>query len=267
MRLVAVDGVRVLEAAIWPFVALLLAGIVLFSPPIRALFSSVIQRVTSLKGFGFEIDLTQDAANRASENIEDTFATYRRRINARFDSLSKTFQLDALLERLVEDEIVHRLSEVTKKDYRVTIHVPDVLFDGAMYQLLDYYPKGGGRGRTLSMRFGIVGRAWRLGASLLEENVDPQDRDRLIGQWAMTRREAAELGQGRHSFYCFLLRNGGNNPLGILYADSLEPNAFADVRQAETQIQDCCTDSGLIAGLTQTCRTMRSIGPQVAIFG
>jgi hypothetical protein len=56
---------------------------------------------------------------------------------------------------------------------RGTIHVPDIIFKEYLYQLTKYYvlTENGSRvegspGRRFSMRFGIIGRAWRLKESI-----------------------------------------------------------------------------------------------------
>jgi transcriptional regulator with GAF, ATPase, and Fis domain len=102
--------------------------------------------------------------------------------------------------------------------------VEDALVKNALYQLADYWPAGKGAGRRFSVRFGILGRAWRLGRSLYEDDV-PIDEDKLIEQWGMTRAQARSAASGKRSFVCVMLSHGGQN-VGVLFMDAMPANAF-----------------------------------------
>ena len=58
--------------------------------------------------------------------------------------LSRADRVDRLLENVVQTAILPHLTDEAKRSYRVTIHIPDVLFEDALYQLLDYYPAARG---------------------------------------------------------------------------------------------------------------------------
>ena len=115
-------------------------------------------------------------------------------------------------------------ARLKKSGYRGTVHVMDALYSDALYQLVDYYPRGRGAGRRFSTRFGILGRAWRLKRSVEEPSV-PTRTDRLINEWGMTQEQAADAARGRQSFVCIVLSDEGS-PRGVLYLDARPDRAF-----------------------------------------
>jgi len=257
------DWVGALQAIAWPLMVLVALAAIASSPSARASLGKLGSRITGIQFSGFQIALTPESATRANETVTDTFAKYRTTIKARFDALARRHDLDRLLERIAHDHIAPNLSEEAKQDYRATIHVADVLFEDGLYQLVDYYPGGGGRGRAFSIRIGIIGKTWRSGASQDEPNVNP-GRDDLVNAWAMTEREADQLGKGRRSFLCTLLVGNDRLPVAILYVDSPAANAF-NPHLAE-RIENACRDYGLTQELVAISREMRSIGPVLPIF-
>jgi hypothetical protein len=154
-------------------------------------------------------------------------------------------------------------------EFRSTIFVQDVLFEDVIYQLLDYYPKGRGRGRTFSRRFGILGRTWRTGQHETEGRI-PAEVDDLVRYWGMTSDEAARAGQGRHSFSCVVLKETQDSPVGVLYLDAREPDAFgsspAEHEQLYASILQGAKRYGLIASLVEVHKEMRRRGPAIRVF-
>jgi hypothetical protein len=64
---------------------------------------------------------------------------------------ARAFNIDVMLHRLVNTKLWEALSEEVRKDFRSTIRVEDALLGDQLYQLLDYFPRGGERGRAYSM--------------------------------------------------------------------------------------------------------------------
>jgi hypothetical protein len=186
-------------------------------------------------------------------------------------------RLETLWDQLVREGVYPRFDPMPK-DLRCTIYVPDPLFgERVLYQLVDYYPKGGGRGRRLSWRFGAVGRAWRLETDDVWPGVE-QDVDVLVDAWGMSRAEAHTAGAGRTAFGCVLLRrvrDGEDLPTGellaLLYMDSSTPNAFggdakdpAWLERAEA-IKRRASELGIAEGIHIVLREMRDITPELAL--
>ncbi len=131
--------------------------------------------------------------------------------------------------------------------------VPDILFEDALYCLLDYYPKGKARGRVFSIRFGIIGKSWRSETTELRSSVSG-DRENLIMQWGMTSDEADQ--QQPQALLCYILRAKGE-PVGLLFVDT-EENAFAQDICAEL---DACEYTQQLADAVDTVtREMRKAG-------
>jgi hypothetical protein len=150
---------------------------------------------------------------------------------------------------------------------RCTLHVPDVLFADTLYQLVDYYPGKGGKGRRKSIRFGIIGKTWRLSESQESGDVSTKKRD-LILDWGMTMEEAAAAGQGRPSFVSVLLLDENNTQAGIFFMDSTRPNAFTSppLLDWDKIINVACETAGLTRALADLNRELREHGPLVKLY-
>src|SRR5919108_5386695 len=156
----------VASALAWPIAAAAVVLIVLMTRRGRAGLEQLTGRVRRLKGPGFELELSVESASTTRDLTEQQFRDFRRLVAAEFDRQATVFAIDEKHQRLVVDHIlpILPLDGDPRPSFRSTIHVPDILFTGALYQLLDYYGDSPGkRGRAFSSRFGIVGRAWRLG--------------------------------------------------------------------------------------------------------
>lgn len=253
------------QAISWPIVFL----IVLVYFALSKLFPYKLRRLLrpfrSLKLFGAEFELTDEVGADAELAIE----VYRKQVKRQFDTLIDVYDIDGKLEAITE------AVRTTIKDYnpealRSTVHVPDVLFADLLYQLFDYYPQGGGRGRTFSSRFGIIGLCWRSGKDQISGAV-PTDKDRLIKEWGMTRRQATASGEGRSSFAAILLRNKNASPVGVFYMDARSPHAFGKDDDHDRQIVAnavvaAAKDKGLIDALEKVQDALKDKKPRIRIY-
>ena len=140
----------------WPVV---LFAIVLFLARSRTAagrISALFTPFSSIKVLGAELVFSREAKASADEVLEN----YRKQIKSECDRRAEVLRLWDKLQNVVEAHLLGKVLD-KEKDFRSTIYVPDVLFQDTLYQLLDYYPEGGGRGRRKSLRFGIIGLAWR----------------------------------------------------------------------------------------------------------
>lgn len=119
------------------------------------------------------------------------------------------------------------------ENFRCTVHIADPVHEGHLYQLLDYYPEGGGAFRSYSDRYGIIGKVWRSEQSQIVGNLLPNlpaetPREQMIAiitrDWGMTKREA-DRALKKPSYVCLLLEHE-NDKLGVLYMDSGKQEAF-----------------------------------------
>jgi hypothetical protein len=201
-------------------------------------------RVKRVSALGVELELTAEAATKIKADLEETFRAYRTAIVSEFDRQASILHLAELRRRVVDEAVTPYLNrrEGCPPTYRCTIHVRDILLHEAMYQLLDYFPVAstGGSGRTFSMRFGIVGQAWRTGASQREQGIQPGDQHVVI-EWGMLPEEAAAAGYGKRSFAAALLQDDALT-VGVFYLDSPDPHAFGE--EMISAIEQCAKKVG-----------------------
>lgn len=249
----------------WPVVVLILFLYLMKSSKVPQRIGELFKPFRSLRVWGTELILNEEVAKTA----EEAFEAYRKQIQREYDRRTEAYGLRQKLQDVVEIDINPFLGDVRNTlDFRSTVHVPDVLFEETLYQILDYYPKGGGRGRTWSVRYGIIGKTWRLAKSQIEGAV-PTTADDLILNWGMTREEASAAGQGRKSFAAIVLRDDEQTPVGIFYLDSTRDRAF-DIPGPD-KLEECvvgsCKTRGLTAGLAKIYQELRSRGALVHIHG
>ena len=263
------DWLTVIKLAVWPFVALVLGLVFIATGGAATLLQSASIRLARLNLLGMQIDLTPKQAARVRDDVEETISHYGIKIEREYDRLIHLYDLNAKRQDVVERYVRPLLSEEVQRDFRCTIHVQDVLLEDAVYQLLDYYPRGSGLGRSRSIRFGIVGRTCRTGEDQTEGQI-PDDHDDLVRLWGMTKHEAAAVGQGRHSFLCVVLRNDNEVPTGVFYLDSKVKHAFGfdavDSEQLRQAIKEGVRATGLTRTLAEIQREIRQSGPAIRVF-
>jgi hypothetical protein len=205
----------------WPFVFLVVLVYFALSRLAPYKLARLLKPFRSLKLFGTEFVLSEEVGIDAEEAIE----TYRTQVKRKFDSLIETHDIRCKLEAVVNrvQAVIDGHKKIT--DLRCTLYVPDILFADSLYQLVDYYPVGGRRGRTFSSQFGIIGLCWRMREDQIEGEVSTNPQE-LIRGWGMTYEQAAASGRGRQSFLALVLRDENYTPVGIFYMDAEGENAF-----------------------------------------
>jgi hypothetical protein len=263
--------VDVVRAVAWPVVALVLVLVVAMSGTLRKWLVTVVRNVRKVSALGVDVELSAKVATEVKEVTAEAFKALRMRVNVEFDRLVHVHhindQRNRLIESVVRPELIARGST---PQFRSTIYVEDVLFSETMYQLLDYYPKApGSRGRTIPIRFGIVGRSWRSRRSEIEEDV-PTDPQQLIREWGMTWEQASSAGRDRRSFACVLLHDDQQGQVCLVYLDSPEVGAFGVSEWEKTQFVDAITAGAENIGLTKNVAVLlsdlRSRSPFIQIY-
>ncbi len=262
-----VDGARVLA---WPALVFIGVLILLWSRNLKGSLNAVLARIKRVKAGSVEVELTEQSATQVSQAQQEAFEEWRRRVNREFDREIDVQGILEKRERLIADFVkpAVEVSVKTMPKYRSTIHVPDILFAQTLYQLLDYYPGGGGRGRVFSIRRGILGVAWRLVQNQIDPRVSP-DEDNLIKNWAMTREEAAVAGKGSQSFVAVIIRDDFRSPIGIFYMDSADANAFGpdeDNARLLAAIEKGAKETGLASALARMGENLRKKGPAIRVY-
>jgi hypothetical protein len=231
----------------WPAVALVGGLVLILYRPARTSIERLGNRTNKLKIGHVEWELTPKAAQELHKNTEDAFHAFRKQINSEATRLVLTHRIRLLLEQTVEDSGLKKndgTQLARAKDFRCTLYIPDLMFEDMLYQLIDYYPWDGraSAGRTFSVRYGIIGRAWRLRQNMGEDNVQKNFAE-LMENWGMTCEEARRQSRQRPSYICSILRetNAGaagktassGLPIALLFADSTEMSAFGNKSEAE----------------------------------
>ncbi len=124
---------------------------------------SLFRRV---KLFGAEIELSENTRRKlqsATDEIAVALRDYNKRVAQEAARLVSRHQIERELAKFVDDEVFVRFGRESLGDtFRCTIHIPDPVQEGYLYQLLNYYPPQGGRPyRSFSDRYGIIGKVWR----------------------------------------------------------------------------------------------------------
>ncbi len=252
--------------SLFPWPALVLF-VLLFAPLRRALataFANTLSTLRSLKVAGLELSLDPEAAQvmaaKSTVVVQDAYEheaddeVRRRRVWEKFT--------------WIVEEAVRPLAQ-PGAGFRSTIHIKDVLQPESLYQLVEYVhvsePRGArkSRGGRYSIRFGIIGRAWRLRASEYEACV-PTDPTELVRTWGMTAEEADRAGRGRQSFAVILLYpedrrdDVSDDPAGLIFIDAKDKGLFdqTSIAKLNDNVNAAARDNGLIASLAQVRRTL-----------
>jgi hypothetical protein len=285
------DFVELAGKAAWPVAVVLLLVVLVRSKAGSAFLSGLGGRINSVKGFGVELNLEPDNAKQVKVDLEGQFAEYRTEIRKRFEALNYQYDVVRLRDRLVEKVLlplrasdwpptsrtaVERVAvavrgHLEKREavsIRCTIYVPDIVFADALYSLTNYYPGGGGAGGVYSIRFGIIGRQWRLGESTYDPEVlsDDHERDqrKLMGLWGMTREQANTKSADR-SFLVVMLQHEGIEQ-GLLLVSSEQDHAFGDDLSIWKQVAAHECTQQLARQVALVNGQMRGRGPALKLF-
>lgn len=254
----------------WPSVFLIIFAFLVFSKKVRKAFIELLKPFQKIKVGSAELVLNKEESAKISKSIKNTFTGYREQVNSEYDLFVERYNISIKLEAVVEE--MKNYPNVFKKgikNLRCTIHMPDILFDNTLYQLLDYYPGGQGKGRIKSVRFGIIGKAWRLGKPITQGQVSTNSED-LIKDWGMTRNEATIAGVSRQSLSCVMLRDKSTLPVGIFYMDAEEKDAFAinglKSEELHKLISSICIEKKLTETLAKLSEELRGRAPLIQIY-
>jgi hypothetical protein len=211
----------------------------------------LMQPFSSFKFLGTEF-VVSDAV-KVSASAETTLRGYRADTKAKYEALVERNKIVELHKKLINDVLGPAIGGLDKAEgFRSTIHVRDILFAESYYQLIPYFPAGGGGdGRSFSIRYGIVGKTFRQGASNWMGDLKMSHAN-LIDLWGMTAEEATLAKSTRPALVAIVLRDATKEVVGILYADSNTVNAFGDTTTGEAvaaALEMGAIDGGLTAAL------------------
>jgi hypothetical protein len=240
----------------WPAIVLILLIYVALARGAPRRLEEILRPFDVVKIGTLELTKGSDTKRR----VEGLFSETRTRVMLDYDLAVQQERLDRKLEAVVENHFKPFLKNAghSIEEMRCTIHVADFLLADTVYQLLDYYPEGRGHGRTWSIRFGMIGKAWRSGINQIEGSVST-NREVLVREWGMTQREASARGADRSSFLAVLLRPAHEGMIGLFYADAKKAWAFTPAQNpGETDqaygLRKAAFESALAKLIHEGCR-------------
>lgn len=267
----------------WLPIAWFLAGaLVLLTLWATGTLDHLFKRLTKFDGFGLSFEFTEKSAQETRTSVEESLGAIRTAIQRKVAADVRTYGLQEAFQTVLE---ATELKD--KKGIRATVHIPDPLYRNQLFQLLDYYPKGGGAGRTFSTRSGIIGMAWRNRKSDSWHQGRSITQTELRRQWGMTEKEAEERLSADRSklFLAFpLLDPTGAVPIGVFYLDAndraalglrRDPDTDTDGAKAEAddylaRIEEQITTqfkAKMSARLTSVVETAKKESPQLSLEG
>lgn len=240
----ALDWIRklILLFAPWPLTILLALWIVARSETSFPLLLGLFGTLRKIKLFGAEIELNEQTKQRiqsAANEIELALREYKARADKEIARIVARYQIEQALSNFIDSASVRQLTPERDSSFRCTIHIPDPIRDGRLYQLVDYCPSGQGKGREFSVRFGIIGKVWRTENAMLEndllhldgERTHEKEMDKIMSDWGMDRREA-EGALKHRAYFCFPLIHE-HRKVGLLYMDAKKQNSFNKQKEDE----------------------------------
>jgi len=255
------EWVELAQALAWPVVVLIALGILCLPGP-RGMLKGVLDRVTRFKGGGFEVDLTAKESSQVKENLAESIRAFRKPVKQEFDRQAKVERIKKAVQR-IHQEVLRDALTSQAHDCQATVYVADVVFQGLLYRLLDYYPRGGGSGKVYSIRFGIIGKAWRLEESL--HATVPADTRVLIEEWGMTIAETATVGGSAKTFVCIVLKDAQGRRIGLLFVQSTAEDAF--VEDVVARLEQSPAVAALSAAVDRVVRKLdEAAQPPIPIF-
>jgi hypothetical protein len=236
----AIERVKIVKdqilALVWPVVIAILILYVFTSKSALEVLKHMGSLVSKVKvPGGLEIAFAGGAAVKNTQ--EEVIKGYRQQVISQYDLAANQTQVSDTVERIIKERIEPFFTgqNINRPDFRCTIHVRDILFQSSLYQLIDYLPRNSSaagkvtRGRAWSVRYGLMGRCWRLEKDQTEGSV-PTGEVELIEKWGLMKNEAGGASK-KQTMLCYLIRSDSQNPLAIFYMDAEPRDAFGNSTQ------------------------------------
>jgi hypothetical protein len=180
------------------------------------------------------ISVARDLAT-VRTSISQSLEAIDEAVSTTYQEKSKKFDLDSLFARLkleLDKQFLGELNvDLTKISHRATLYVPGMT-DEQLVQATTYLPRqtaNAGRvvvGRRFSVRYGIIGRAFRQRIVLYNWKVD-SSRNQLVRLWGLTRSEAYKQGGSATSLMALPIPPDENtDPLGVIFLEAHGENSL-----------------------------------------
>jgi len=258
-------GVTLAGKIAWPSALLLALAMIGWNSRLRRIFGTGTRLVRKISAGGVEMEISAEAVDEIRTKLRGSFRELVGSARDDFERMAELQDLDSHLKTVVEHTLLSKLADRPPAELRATVHIRDIVFRDYLYQLIEYYPLGGGAHRRFSQRYGIIGRSWRSEKS--HGTGDAFDggtsAEVLIEEWGMTRDETHGVLNARPSCLSVILRKD-MVPVGILYVDSTIRNAFGDNTAAKSLASELETAPHVIklaVAVEKTLAPLRLGGP------
>ncbi len=251
----------------WPIALLAALLLVAWDSRLRRIFGAGSRLVRKIKAGGVEMEISAEAADEVRSQLRASFRDLVGSARDEYQRMADLQDVDRRLEAAAR-EVKVRLGR-SPSGMRATVHVRDIVFRDYLYQLVDYYPDGGGAHRRFSQRYGIIGRSWRSAKSHGTGDAfgGGASEASLVEEWGMTRDETHGVLNSRPACLSVLLSADGVE-VGILYVDSKDKDAFGDDRSAQALAEALQRDpkiDALAASVGRALAPLRAAGPNLDI--
>lgn len=199
--------------------------------------SALVKALRSVKAasvWGVEFSLTPESNEQLRDNFSRALSSLREDTNRYVEGSDP----DKILISQIANAFLKDLASSSIKSVpygRMTLHIQDPLFSKVLIQATPYYLFDKSeigirttRNRRKSIRYGLIGRAWRLNASQSMKNIEHSEIE-LINAWGALRSEAKRYDGDRRWATALVVKDPDTaNSIGILYFDDKIGNPFDD---------------------------------------
>lgn len=243
----------------------------LFFPWVQKQIIKFVKQFSVFEFPGVKLSLNEETSPQIKDKAKKAYEELYEQAKEEYD---KQVRMQKIVSKhsKTTDRVISYLRTFRKfpPDIRSTIHIKDIVIDLFYYQLLDYYPAQAkeSKGRSKSIRYGIVGKAWRSGDRIGDGEVTT-DRIKLVEQWGMTKDEAEKASAGRKSFVSVPLINRAGEVVGIYYMDAKATDAFWNNHLERDRllnyISEICEETELLKSLIELDNQLSKIAPSIGV--
>lgn len=258
---------QLIERVVWPLTLLLSLAFIAYNARLGRIFGFGTHLVKKVAAGGVEIEINSETVERVQRQLHGTFEELVTDAADEYERMAEIQDIQTLLKNAIVANISDR-----PEGLRATIHVNDVIFPDYLYQLVDYYPVGGGAHRRFSQRYGIIGRSWRsktshgTGDAFAGAGGSVQA---LVENWGMTEDEAHGQVNARPACLSVIVRHQ-SIPVGVLFIDSKQKEAFGSEAVALAMAKAIENSPSVVLlgeALARTLAPLRTAAPSLKIKG
>ncbi|MGY4501623.1 hypothetical protein ACVWYH_005554 [Bradyrhizobium sp. GM24.11] len=258
---------QLIERVVWPLTLLLSLAFIAYNARLGRIFGFGTHLVKKVAAGGVEIEINSETVERVQRQLHGTFDELVTDAADEYERMAEIQDIQTLLKNAIVANIPDR-----PEGLRATIHVNDVIFPDYLYQLVDYYPVGGGAHRRFSQRYGIIGRSWRsktshgTGDAFAGAGGSVQA---LVENWGMTEDEAHGQVNARPACLSVIVRHQ-SIPVGVLFIDSKQKDAFGSDAVALAMAKTIENSPPVVLlgeALAKTLAPLRTAAPSLKIKG